>query len=235
MQRRIAIYRPRFAALSILFLVGVVVGGCVIPRASQKVEGARVALEAARAAGAPERSPEEFNEAMKALQDSESYFARGDAFSLDTAEKLGELAESKALSATATATAKLSTDAQKAQAEARVAKQEAEQARADVARLQPQLRASEEKARVAQTRAEQAEAQMSEARRQATTSSQPTAPLPSYVRYVVKRGDTLPTIAARPEIYGDAGQWKRIYDANQDIIGRDRKLNMGQVLVIPKP
>jgi nucleoid-associated protein YgaU len=59
--------------------------------------------------------------------------------------------------------------------------------------------------------------------------------LASYPRYVVKKGDTLRKIAARPEIYGDAGRWQRIYEANRDIIGRDRKLNMGQVLMIPKP
>jgi nucleoid-associated protein YgaU len=59
--------------------------------------------------------------------------------------------------------------------------------------------------------------------------------LASYTRYVVKKGDTLRKVAARPEIYGDAGQWQRIYEANRDIIGRDRKLKMGQVLMIPKP
>ena len=235
MQKKIAIFRPRLPVLGILILVGMVVEGCFVPRASQKVEGARVALEAARAAGAPERSPEEFNAAMQALKESESFFAKGDAYSFEMAEKLGELAERKALSATATATSRLSADVQKAQADARVARQEAEQARGDVARLQPQVQASEEKSRAAQARAEQAEAQMAELKRQAATSSQPATSLANYIRYVVKKGDTLPKIAARPEIYGDAGQWMRIYEANRDIIGRNHKVNMGQVLMISKP
>jgi beta-lactamase class A len=37
--------------------------------------------------------------------------------------------------------------------------------------------------------------------------------------YVVQRGDTLGTIARR--FYGDAGAWRRIYDANRDVIGPD--------------
>ena len=34
--------------------------------------------------------------------------------------------------------------------------------------------------------------------------------------YTVQEGDTLPIIAARPEVYEDEGQWKMIYSANQD-------------------
>jgi len=59
--------------------------------------------------------------------------------------------------------------------------------------------------------------------------------LASYIRYVVKKRETLPKIAARPEIYGDASQWRRLYEANQDIIGRDHKVKTGQVLMIPRP
>lgn len=75
---------------------------------------------------------------------------------------------------------------------------------------------------------------MAELKRQVAAASQPASSLTSYPRYVVKKGDTLRKIATRPEIYGDAGQWQRIYEANRDIIGRG-KLRMGQVLMIPKP
>ena len=34
--------------------------------------------------------------------------------------------------------------------------------------------------------------------------------------YTVQEGDTLPIIAAKPEVYEDEGKWKMIYSANQD-------------------
>ena len=135
----------------------------------------------------------------------------------------------------ALATSKLSADLEKVQTEAQAAKQEAERARAETERLQPQVRMAEETARAAQARAEQTATQVADLQRQVAAAAAPPSPLAAYVRYVVKKGDTLPKIAARPEIYGDTGQWQRIYEANRDVIGRDRKLEIGQVLMIPKP
>ena len=225
-------HRSWFTALGILILVALALASCG-PRISQSVAQARAAVEAARAAGAPTRSPEQFQAAEKALKDSEALFAAGDADSLLAADNIAKMAEATAYSAAAAA--KLSTDLGKAQAEAQAAKQEAERARAEMDRLQPRVRTVEETARAAQARAERAEAQVAELKRQVAAAATPAPSMASYTRYVVKKRDTLPKIAARPEIYGDAGQWKRIYDANQDIIGRDRKLKIGQVLMIPKP
>ena len=225
-------HRSWFTALGILILVALALASCG-PRISQSVAQARAAVEAARAAGAPTRSPEQFQAAEKALKDSEALFAAGDADSLLAADNIAKVAEATAYSAAAAA--KLSTDLGKAQAEAQAAKQEAERARAEMDRLQPRVRTVEETARAAQARAERAETQVAELKRQVAAAATPAPSLATYTRYVVKKGDTLPKIAARPEIYGDAGQWKRIYDANQDIIGRDRKLKIGQVLMIPKP
>jgi hypothetical protein len=50
--------------------------------------------------------------------------------------------------------------------------------------------------------------------------------------YTVKRGDTLPKIAARADIYGDATQWKKIAHANN--IRDGRSLTIGKVLKIPR-
>lgn len=50
--------------------------------------------------------------------------------------------------------------------------------------------------------------------------------------YTVKRGDSLPQIAARSDIYGDATQWKRIAHANG--IRDPRSLVVGRVLKIPR-
>jgi nucleoid-associated protein YgaU len=50
--------------------------------------------------------------------------------------------------------------------------------------------------------------------------------------YEVQSGDTLLTIAQ--EKYGDGAQWRRIYDANKDVIGSDPdKLKIGMQLKIP--
>jgi 5'-nucleotidase len=50
--------------------------------------------------------------------------------------------------------------------------------------------------------------------------------------YEVKAGDTLLSISE--EVYGDATKWRRIYDANKDLIGPDPdKLKLEQKLKIP--
>ena len=51
--------------------------------------------------------------------------------------------------------------------------------------------------------------------------------------YTVVKGDSLSRIAKA--IYGDAGKWKAIYAANQQVIGSNPDLiKPGQVLVIPE-
>lgn len=52
--------------------------------------------------------------------------------------------------------------------------------------------------------------------------------------YVVKRGDTLPSIAARHEIYNDSFMWPLIYKANRDQIKDPKVLYTGQDLKIPR-
>jgi nucleoid-associated protein YgaU len=49
--------------------------------------------------------------------------------------------------------------------------------------------------------------------------------------YEVQAGDTLSKIAKRE--YGDANAWKRIYDANKDILKDPDKIYPGQTLKIP--
>lgn len=51
--------------------------------------------------------------------------------------------------------------------------------------------------------------------------------------YTVVSGDNLSAIAAK--VYKDRSQWRRIYDANRDRMGRPEDLKVGQVLRIPPP
>lgn len=61
------------------------------------------------------------------------------------------------------------------------------------------------------------------------TTPAPTAPVSGT--YTVERGDNLSKIAEK--VYGDQAQWKKIYDANSDVIKSDYIIWANQVLVIP--
>lgn len=52
--------------------------------------------------------------------------------------------------------------------------------------------------------------------------------------YTVKRGESLPQIAALPEVYNDSLLWPLIYRANRDQIRDPRNLWPGQKLRIPR-
>jgi septal ring factor EnvC (AmiA/AmiB activator) len=54
--------------------------------------------------------------------------------------------------------------------------------------------------------------------------------------YVVEQGDTLASIAAREDIYGDRARWKEIFEENKDVIGSaPDELAPGTKLIIPRP
>jgi LysM repeat protein len=61
------------------------------------------------------------------------------------------------------------------------------------------------------------------------------APAENYPsRYVVKKNDTLPAIAARHDIYNDSFMWPLIYKANRDQIKDPKVVYVGQDLKIPR-
>ena len=78
--------------------------------------------------------------------------------------------------------------------------------------------------------AEQASKAVTE--KQATNSKE--SQLPLTPAYTVRRGETLPQIAARSEIYNDPSLWPIIYRANRDQIRNPKQLWPGQVLKIPR-
>ncbi|MEK6567356.1 MAG: LysM peptidoglycan-binding domain-containing protein [Candidatus Omnitrophota bacterium] len=70
---------------------------------------------------------------------------------------------------------------------------------------------------------------------EAETSSAPlTAKSNLPGTYIVKNGDTLQKISARPEIYGTHKQWVKIYKANQDRLKAPDRIKPGQELIIPR-
>ncbi len=91
--------------------------------------------------------------------------------------------------------------------------------------------AKETAARARQLEAEKAE--KAENRHRAERSRQEKE-LPLVAKYTVKRGETLPQIAAMQDVYGDSSLWPLIYKANRDQIGNPAVLWPGQVLRIPR-
>jgi nucleoid-associated protein YgaU len=63
---------------------------------------------------------------------------------------------------------------------------------------------------------------------------QPEGASASYESYTVKAGDTLTSIAAKPEIYGSAGQWQRLYNANRERIQDPNRITAGMTLRVPR-
>jgi len=53
-----------------------------------------------------------------------------------------------------------------------------------------------------------------------------------YETYVVAKGDSLSRIAKR--VYGSANEWKRIFEANTDLLKDPDKIYPGQKLKIPQ-
>jgi nucleoid-associated protein YgaU len=56
-------------------------------------------------------------------------------------------------------------------------------------------------------------------------------PTPQNREYVIKSGDSLSKIAK--QFYGDAGAWKKIFDANKDKIQNPDLIFPGQHIIIP--
>ena len=225
--------------LLVVGVIGLALAGCA-PQAAQRVDAARGAVEAARAAGAPARSAELFQLAEQNLKESESLLARGDGLSVLTSD--WRAASAIVAAKAALTTSKLQGEVDRVEAAAKAANQQALQAAAGAA---AGAAAAAEAARVADGRAQQAGTQIQQVQVRVEQVEKQTAELKTqvanlpppvtFIRYVVKRGDTLKKIAARPEIYGDAGQWKRVYEANTEVVGRNQKLRTGLVLLIVKP
>jgi nucleoid-associated protein YgaU len=55
-----------------------------------------------------------------------------------------------------------------------------------------------------------------------------------HVYHTVKRGESLPSIAALPEVYDDSQLWLLLYRANRDQIRDPKYISPGQVLRIPR-
>ncbi len=93
-----------------------------------------------------------------------------------------------------------------------------------------QSKTAEEK----QKRIVELDTEITQKRDEIQKSSEPALPDTYPTIYVVKKGDTLPSIASKHEIYNDSYMWPLIYKANRDQIKDPKVLYSGQDLKIPR-
>jgi nucleoid-associated protein YgaU len=67
--------------------------------------------------------------------------------------------------------------------------------------------------------------------RSGSSTTDPFKTMETSKKYTVQKGDTLSAIAKRE--YGDASEWRAIYDANRDQIQDPDMIHPGQELNIP--
>jgi nucleoid-associated protein YgaU len=83
-------------------------------------------------------------------------------------------------------------------------------------------------------RADELERRLAEAH-----AAEPDRPAPAPAasrgdRYVVRAGESLWTISAKSEVYGEAARWSRLYRANRDRIHDPDRIYPGQEIQIPR-
>ncbi len=108
--------------------------------------------------------------------------------------------------------------------------------------VEERLRAEEERLRLEAAKAEQRRREQERERSRAVDDSRGSTrgggqsrehPV-ALTSYTVHRGETLPQIAGRSEIYNETSLWPLIYRANRDQIRDPKHLWPGQVLKIPR-
>uniref|UniRef100_C6E3W8 Peptidoglycan-binding LysM n=1 Tax=Geobacter sp. (strain M21) TaxID=443144 RepID=C6E3W8_GEOSM len=109
-----------------------------------------------------------------------------------------------------------------------------ERAEEEKRRAEREKKAREEAERRAQAKAAAEERAKREAAEAEHRKPKPQKEPQLVASYTVRRGESLPLIASRPEVYGDRFLWPLLYRANRDQIRDPRHIWPGQVLRIPR-
>jgi len=210
----------RFLAKKLLFMTVLLAGlisGCARSLPLLR-EDAGMAIERVRIHGADKLFPEE----LKSVEDA---FVKGEVLALQNKPKEADLyfqlawTKGKLLEINLAAEKRRLEEAARLKAEAE--KRDREQQKA---LMEEQQEPKQEKAQVAVA---------PEPRKTAEKPRQSKEkPQPAY--HTVKRGETLPQIAARSDVYNDHTLWPLIFRANRDQISDPRHIWPGQVLRIPR-
>ncbi|HEY6871914.1 MAG TPA: LysM peptidoglycan-binding domain-containing protein [Geobacteraceae bacterium] len=205
----------RFLAIAALAVT--VLSGCAStpPRWRQD---AMIVLDAARLEGADKAFPAEYGSARDTFDRGEALLSGHEVADAETfyhfALLKGQLLEQNFAA----------DKVRRAEEARRTILEEKREAERQRALLDEQRRAVQEKVRAAEA---ESKAKVEKPRQQPKER-----PLPNY--HTVKRGETLPQIAAMSDVYNDYRLWPLLYRANRDQISDPRHIWPGQVLRIPR-
>lgn len=211
-------------AATIALILACLLSACSTPEPAWRLKASRLVEELSQQ-GAPGLFPQEYNNLLESFEHGEAVLhvqddrKSADVFYLLALQK-GDLLKTELLEQ------KRVQEEQKRQREAEaVARAEEERLMLQAAEAEEKLRRQEDERTARETLAAAA------AKQEATTRETVVVQVPSYT---VRRGETLPQIAARAEIYNDASLWPLIYRANRDQIRNPTQLWPGQILKIPR-
>jgi len=202
----------RSRAIAALFIV--TASGCA-PLPPRWRQEARIELDAARLGGADKTFPGEYGSARDAFQQGEALLLEDE---VQDAEECFRFAWIKGKLLEQNFAADRARRAEEARRKIQAEKLEMERQRALL----------EEQRRVARETTEAAEVKSRIER------SKPPKERPLQAYHTVKRGETLPQIAAQSDVYNDYRLWPLLYRANRDQISDPRHIWPGQVLRIPR-
>ncbi len=202
----------RFLLIALILLLAACASA---PR--DELQSARTALTQAHHAGAPSLTPEAYRAALESLRRGEALIREKD---YAEARKILPVAEEQARDAMRLA----------GQEKERLAAERAAAAAAAAAAPTARLPAATPRAVPPPPRTATAPPAPQPQKPQTAAPHKPDPPS----RYTVKDNDSLISIAALEEIYGDALLWPLLYQANRDQIRDPRRIYPGQTLVVPR-
>lgn len=203
-----------------------IVAGCATPTSRYKTESEQ-AFERIRASNVATLFPTETIDFFQTVNQGDLEFVKGDVSAADVYYNLAlgkaEILESLHLE-----------ELKRREAVARREQELKRQAEAEIKRQRAlEKERAMEAAAIEAARLRKIEAEKIESRRKFEKAKHEKEVQP-VVRHIVKRGQTLPQIAAQPEVYGDSSLWPLIYKANRDQISDPAVLWPGQILRIPR-
>ena len=208
----------------LLALILQVLAACSTPLPRWRPE-ARTAIEIARGKGGKTLFPEEFADLENAFRQGELLLADDEVAGAEQFYLLA-LAKGKLL------TEQVDTERMRREGAERQQQEEARRAAEREQRSREEAEEKHRKQELAAAKARAAEiAARAEAERRAAEKSRQQ---PLAASHTVKRGETLPQIAAQSDVYNDAALWPLLYRANRDQIRDPRVVWPGQVLRIPR-
>ena len=226
------------ALLPMFMLIMLVIGGCARPPLD-RLEDVRSIVAHAYASGAAEYAPGEYQLSSSALQAAEQQLKDKDYRRAQRTLDLAQRYSAEALSLTIDIKKKLTQEQTRIAEQKRLEqiererKLEEERQRriAQELALKKQQEIEERKRKEAEARKEKLKAAVVEKKKK----PEPVPEKPELVDEVeVQVGETLATIAAKPEVYDDPLLWPLIYKANRDQIKDPKEIFVGQDLTIPR-